>query len=72
MTEAYERFGQDKLWGRFDLAGWNRLSQFMLAAKQIDKPFDAAKLELHIPDLYQRISHFDAEAVKASARACKF
>lgn len=71
MRKAYERFGQGKLWGRFDLGDWQRLAKFMLEAKQIEKPFDAAKLELKIPNLYQRINDFDAAAVKASAVACK-
>jgi NitT/TauT family transport system substrate-binding protein len=71
MRKAYERFGQGKLWGRFDRQDWQRLATFMLEARQIDKPFDAAKLELHIPDFYQRVNDFDAEAVKASALACQ-
>jgi NitT/TauT family transport system substrate-binding protein len=71
MREAYERFGQGKLWGRFDRQDWQRLANFMLETKQVEKSFDTSGLELHIPNLYQRISDFDAEAVKASAMACK-
>jgi NitT/TauT family transport system substrate-binding protein len=71
MSEAYKTFGQGKLWGRFDPTAWNNLSMFMLDAKQIDKSFDGAKLGLQIPNLYEKISDFDAEAVKASARECK-
>jgi NitT/TauT family transport system substrate-binding protein len=71
MKYAYARFGQGKLWGRFDPADWNRLSQFMLDAKQITKPFDASVLALKIPNFYEKISDFDAEAVKAAAMACQ-
>jgi NitT/TauT family transport system substrate-binding protein len=71
MGKAYKRFGQGKLWGRFDAGDWSRLSKFMLEAKQIDKPFDGAKMGLQIPKLYERINDFDAEAVKARARECK-
>jgi NitT/TauT family transport system substrate-binding protein len=71
MSEAYRTFGQGKLWGRFDPPAWNKLSSFMIDAKQINKPFDGAKLGLQIPNLYEKISDFDAEAVRASARECK-
>ena len=71
MIQAHKLFGHDKLWGYVDAADWNRLSKFMLEAGQIDKPFDASQLVLKIPSLYEKISDFDAEAVKARARACK-
>lgn len=71
MSEAYKTFGQGKLWGRFDPPAWNKLSSFMFDAKQISKPFDGARLGLNIPNLYEKISDFDEEAVKASARDCK-
>lgn len=71
MVQAYKLFGHDKLWGKVDAVDWNRLSAFMLEAKQIDKPFDASQLVLKIPNFYEKVSDFDAEAVKAQARACK-
>ena len=43
----------------------------MLDAKQISKPFDASVLGLKIPNFYEKISDFDAEAIKAAAMACK-
>jgi NitT/TauT family transport system substrate-binding protein len=70
-TYAFTRFGKGKLWGRFDAGDWNRLSQFMLEAKQISKPFDAGLLELKIPNFYEKISDFDPEPIKAAAMACK-
>jgi hypothetical protein len=44
----------------------------MLAAKQIDQPFDSAQLELHIPGLYEKINDFDKAAIEKSAKDCKF
>jgi NitT/TauT family transport system substrate-binding protein len=72
FAHAHKIFGKDKEWGRFDADGWNRLSHFMVEAKQIDKPFPAETLELKIPNLYQKINDFDVEAIQESARACKF
>lgn len=72
FEHAHKIFGDDKEWGKFDRDGWNRLSQFMVDAKQIDKPFPAASLELKIPDLYRKINDFDVNAIQESARACKF
>jgi NitT/TauT family transport system substrate-binding protein len=69
---AYQQFGGGKQWGRFDPAAWKRLADFMLAAKQIDAPYDVGQLALHIPDLYDKINDFDVRAVQESARECKF
>jgi len=68
---AREQFGEGKFWGKFDPAAWNRLSKFMLEAKQIDAPFDASVMGLKIPGLYEKINDFDANAVMAAAKACK-
>jgi len=71
-VSAYKQFGGGKQWGRFDLAAWQRLSAFMLEAKQIDSPFDAKSLELHIPNLYEKTNSFDKSAIENSAKDCKF
>jgi NitT/TauT family transport system substrate-binding protein len=71
-VSAYKQFGGGKQWGRFDLPAWQRLSAFMLAAKQIDSSFDAKLLELHIPNLYEKINDFDKAAIEKSAKECKF
>ena len=71
LRKAQQQYGHGKLWGRFDPSAWASLSKFMLEAKQIDKPFDATKLELRIPNLYEKISDFDADSVKKSAMECK-
>jgi hypothetical protein len=44
----------------------------MLAAKQIDSPFDAKVLELRIPNLYEKINDFDKAVIENSAKDCKF
>jgi NitT/TauT family transport system substrate-binding protein len=71
-TSAFEQFGKGKEWGRFDPEAFKRLSAFMLAAKQIDAPYDAGKLGLAIPDLTQKINDFDKAAIQKSAKDCKF
>jgi NitT/TauT family transport system substrate-binding protein len=70
-TSAFEKFGQGKEWGRFDLEAFTRLSAFMFSAKQIDVPYDAAKLQLNIPNLTQKINDFDRAAIEKSAKDCK-
>jgi NitT/TauT family transport system substrate-binding protein len=71
-TSAFEQFGKGKEWGRFDPEAFERLSAFMLAAKQIDAPYDADKLGLKIPNLTQKINDFDKAAIQKSAKDCKF
>jgi NitT/TauT family transport system substrate-binding protein len=71
-VNAFKQFGKSKEWGRFDLEAFTRLSGFMLSAKQIDAPYDAAKLELNIPNLTQKINDFDKAAIEKSAKDCKF
>jgi NitT/TauT family transport system substrate-binding protein len=69
---AFKQFGQGREWGRFDLSAFTRLSDFMLSARQIDAPYDAARLGLDIPNLAQKINDFDRAAIEKSARDCKF
>jgi NitT/TauT family transport system substrate-binding protein len=71
-TSAFEQFGKGKEWGRFDPAAFKRLSAFMLAAKQIDAPYDADKLGINIANLTQKINDFDKAAIQKSAKDCKF
>ena len=71
-TSAFEQFGKGKEWGRFDPEAFKRLSAFMLAAKQIEAPYDADKLGLSIPNLVQSINDFDKAAIQQSAKDCKF
>jgi len=71
-SSAFEQFGQGTEWGRFDPEAFKRLSAFMLAAKQIEAPYDADKLGLSIPNLVQSINDFDKAAIQQSAKDCKF
>jgi NitT/TauT family transport system substrate-binding protein len=69
---ARKLFGGDKLWGNFDLAGWDRLVRFMAESKQIDKTVPADVFGLNAPDHYRKINDIDAKAIEDSAIACKF
>jgi hypothetical protein len=44
----------------------------MLEAKQIDKTMPAEKLLVAIPDLSKKANDFDATAIEADAKACKY
>jgi NitT/TauT family transport system substrate-binding protein len=68
---ARKLYGGDKLWGNFDLAGWDRLVRFMAESKQIDKTVPADVFALSAPDHYKKINDFDPDAIEASAKACK-
>jgi NitT/TauT family transport system substrate-binding protein len=61
-----------KLWGNADPAAFDRLIEFMLTAKQIDKTMPAKNLIIGIPDFFTKVNAFDVEAVRESAKACKF
>jgi NitT/TauT family transport system substrate-binding protein len=71
-VSAFEQYGGGKQWGRFDPAAWKRLAAFMLAAKQIEAPYDIDPLAVNLPDFVQKINDFDVPAVQASAKACNF
>jgi NitT/TauT family transport system substrate-binding protein len=60
-----------KLWGNADPAAYDRLVQFMMDAKQIDKKVDARNMIVGIPDFFQKVNEFDVDAVRTSAAACK-
>jgi NitT/TauT family transport system substrate-binding protein len=70
LQDAYALNG-GKLWGNADPAVYDRLVRFMLEAKQIDKPVDARTMIVGIPGFFQKINEFDANAVRASAAACR-
>lgn len=70
LEEAF-RLNGGKLWGYADPAAFNRLIEFLAAAKQIDKTMPAKDLIVGIPDFYAKVNDFDAKAVEANAKACK-
>jgi NitT/TauT family transport system substrate-binding protein len=70
MQEAFKLNG-GKLWGNADPAAFTRLTEFLAAAKQIDKTMPAQDLIVGIPDFYAKVNDFDVKEVEASAKACK-
>jgi NitT/TauT family transport system substrate-binding protein len=70
LQEAFKVNGA-KLWGYADPAAFNRLVEFLAAAKQIDKTMPAKELIVGIPDFYAKVNDFDVKAVEDSAKACK-
>jgi NitT/TauT family transport system substrate-binding protein len=72
IEEAYDIFGHKKYRGAFDDAAWERLIAFMVKSKQIDRPVPVQSIKLQIPDFVEKINDFDANAVRESAKACKF
>jgi len=60
-----------KLWGNADPAAFDRLIEFMLAAKQIDRTMPAKNMIIGIPDFFAKVNAFDVGAVQDSAKACK-
>jgi NitT/TauT family transport system substrate-binding protein len=71
LAEAFKLNG-GKLWGNADPAAFDRLVDFMLNAKQIDKRVSAKTLIAGIPDLFAEANAFDAKTIAESAKACKF
>ena len=55
--------------GITDPKGYDRLSNFMVDAKQIDKPVPASSILVE-PELAKKIGDFDSAAIVASAQAC--
>jgi NitT/TauT family transport system substrate-binding protein len=72
IEEAYDLYGHKKYRGAFDNAAWGRLIDFMVKTKQLDKPVPVQSIKLQIPDFVEKINAFDADAVRESAKACKF
>jgi NitT/TauT family transport system substrate-binding protein len=71
LADAFKING-GKLWGNVDSVAFDRLVAFMLAARQIDKIIPARNMIVGIPDFFTKVNAFDAKAIEASAKACKF
>jgi NitT/TauT family transport system substrate-binding protein len=71
MLDAFKLNG-GQYYGNMDPAAYTRLTTFMVAAKQIDKTMPAEKMIVAIPDLVKKTNDFDAKAIEADARACKY
>jgi len=70
MIDAYKLNGS-KYWGNVDPVGLDRLVNFMVDAKQIDKAVPAKSMMIDIPDFYAKVNAFDAKAIEDSAMACR-
>ena len=68
--EASKKAGGGKYWGATTPAGFDKLQQFMLANKQIDKTLPSETYIISTPNFFEDINDFDAEKVKALAEAC--
>jgi NitT/TauT family transport system substrate-binding protein len=71
MVDAFKLNG-GKYYGNMDPAAYARLQTFMVDAKQIDKTMPAEKMIVAIPDLAKKSNDFDAKAIEADAKACKY
>jgi NitT/TauT family transport system substrate-binding protein len=70
MEDAFKLNG-GKYWGYADPAAFTRLTDFLAAAKQIDKTMPAKDLIAGIPDFFAKVNDFDVKTIEASAKACK-
>jgi NitT/TauT family transport system substrate-binding protein len=71
LSDGYKLNG-GKLWGNVDPAAFDRLVEFMLAAKQIDKTMPAKDMAVGIPEFFTKVNAFDVKVIEDSAKACKF
>jgi NitT/TauT family transport system substrate-binding protein len=69
MKDAFEMNG-GKLWGNASAEAYGRIQNFMLEAKLIDKTIPPATYLIGIPNFWQRINNFDAEAIRRQAANC--
>lgn len=69
MKDAFEMNG-GKLWGNASADAYGRIQNFMLEAKLIDKTIPPATYLVNIPNFWQKINDFDAQAVRAQAANC--
>jgi NitT/TauT family transport system substrate-binding protein len=69
MKDAFEMNG-GKLWGNASAEAYGRIQNFMLEAKLIDKTIAPTTYLIGIPNFWQRINNFDAEAIRRQAANC--
>jgi NitT/TauT family transport system substrate-binding protein len=69
LRESY-RLNGGNAWGAVDPAAFERLSQFMLAAKLIEKPVSGKSIVIE-PAISAKVDDFDRTAIEASARECR-
>jgi NitT/TauT family transport system substrate-binding protein len=69
MKAAYVT-GGNKLWGNISAADIDRVQQFMLQSKQIEKTMPAETFMLSAPDFWRAANDFDANAIEQLAKDC--
>ncbi len=70
LSAGFELNG-GKEWGATDPAGVARLQTFLKAAGLVPGEMAPADMIVKIPDFLKRVNDFDADAVRADAKACK-
>lgn len=59
-----------KLWGATSAAGFDKVQQFMLQTKQIDKALPPSTFIVATPNFFEAINDFDHDAVAKLAQSC--
>jgi NitT/TauT family transport system substrate-binding protein len=70
LSDAFTING-GKYWGNADPAGIARLQDFLQASGLVHGALAPADYLLRIPDFYQKVNDFDADAVRDAARKCE-
>ena len=69
MAEAFALNG-GKLWGAVDTGGFGRLQSFLNEAGIVDGEIPPQDYIVAIPGFFETVNDFDADAVRAAAKAC--
>ena len=70
LRDGYKLNG-GRVWGNVDFAGYDRMQDFMLESKQIERKLPAVTYGINVPGLHERAGTFDEAAVRAQARRCE-
>ena len=70
LSDAFKLNG-GKDWGAVDPAGFDRLQKFMKGAGVITSDMSSRDLLVDIPNFYERVNDFDADAIRAAAKNCE-
>jgi len=69
LSEGFALHGGEK-WGSLNVDAYDRLQRFLQETGVINSIIDAMDYPVKIENFAERVSDFDAEAVRAAARAC--
>lgn len=70
LSEGFELHGGE-MWGTLNIEAYDRLQSFLYETGTIDGVIDADSYSAGIEGFAEQVSDFDAEAVRAAARACE-